>query len=97
MEFLGTTFVDAKGVVEDRFVIRCEEHNWFYTGRPPLTTGCRECWLTYYTGQLAQKGGDFKESVAQLESALRHAGEMADKGDFDFQPKLDDFKITHED
>jgi hypothetical protein len=96
MEFLGATVTNATGESEDRFFLRCEEHNWFYSGRPPITTGCRECWLAYYTGQLAQKGGDFRPSVDQLESAIRHAAELADKGEFDFEPRLEDFKVEHE-
>jgi hypothetical protein len=96
MEFVGATRMDANGVAEDCFVIRCEKHNWFYNRRPPLTTGCSDCWHVYYTGQLAEKGGDFVQHVDQLESAIRHAAELDTKGEFDFKPKLEDFKVTHE-
>jgi hypothetical protein len=88
MEFLGITRLSKKGLSEECFVLRCEEHNWFYTGRPPLTTGCRECWLTYYTGELARKGGDLSIEVDKLEAVIRHAAEADSKGEFDFKPEF---------
>lgn len=95
MEFVGITkLVDNKEV--DEFVAGCSEHNYWYKGRPPLTSGCRECWAAYFVSEWA-RGGAKQEHVDQLESALRHAAELADKGDFDFKPKLEDFKVEHED
>ena len=95
MEFLGATRISANGESEDCFFLRCEEHNWFYTGRPPITTGCRECWHTYYVGELARKGGDFKVEVDKLEGVIRHTAEADDKGEFKFTPEFD-FKVENE-
>lgn len=94
MEIVGVTRLkDGKEV--DEFVIGCPDHNFWYSGRPPLTTGCRECWAAYYVSQWAIAGTK-SEHIDQLESAIHHAAELADKGEFDFQPKLEDFKIEHE-
>jgi hypothetical protein len=95
LEIVGVTRLkDGKEVNE--FVIGCPEHNFWYKGKPPLTTGCRECWNAFYYAQAAQSN-DFKGAVDQLESAIRHIAEQDDRGEFDFTPKLEDFKVTHED
>lgn len=95
MEVVGVTRLrDGKEV--DEFVVGCSEHNYWYKGKPPLTHGCRECWHAYFYAQTALAGGDMKTNIDQLESAIRHAAELADKGEFDFTPKLEDFKVTHE-
>jgi hypothetical protein len=94
VEITGITRLrDGKEV--DEFVVSCPEHNYYYSGRPPLTTGCRECWTVFYWSQWAIAGAK-PEHLDQLESAIRHAAELEDKGGFDFTPKLEDFKITHE-
>jgi len=81
----GITVVkDGKEV--DQFFIYCENHGYYYNGRPPLVSGCRDCWEVYYTGQVAQSPGDKKELTEQLESAVRHAAELEDKGMWDFVP-----------
>lgn len=95
MEIVGRTVI-KDGKETDEFVVGCPEHNFWYKGQPPITTGCRECWAAYYFAQAAIAGGDMKEHVEQLESAIRHAAELDDKGEFDFQPKLEDFKIEYE-
>lgn len=96
MELVGRTVLkDGKEVEE--FVVGCPEHSYWYKGKPPLTSGCRECWMAYYFAQTALAGGDFKEKVDQLESAVKHTAELVEKGEFDFKPKLDDFKIEYED
>ena len=65
----------------------CAEHNYWYKGRPPLTSGCQDCWMAYYFAQFCTTPDDKKaESVDQLESAIRHAAEEEDKGTFDFKP-----------
>ena len=89
MQIIGLT-VTRNGKETEEFFLKCDEHNWYYNGRPPLTTGCKDCWLVFYYGQLAQSGADKKELVDQLESAIRHAAELEDKGLFDFKP---DFKV----
>lgn len=73
--------------------LKCEIHNWFYAGRPPLTTGCHSCWMTYYTGQRALDKGDRAESLDLLEAAIHHIREETDAGRWDFVP---DFKIDIE-
>jgi hypothetical protein len=90
MEFLGVTRQSPDGSFKDVFVIRCEIHDWYYKGLPPLTTGCKECWSTYYVGQITQAGGDMKTNIDQLESAVHHAVELEDKGQWDFKP---DFSV----
>ena len=95
MEFIGVTRIrDGKETSE--FVARCPVHDWYYKGRPPVGTGCPDCWLVYFTCQLAQAGGDFKTNLDQLESAIRHVAEDVDKGRWDFKPELGVF-IDHED
>lgn len=77
--------------------LKCEVHNFFYAGRPPLTTGCTECWMTYYMGQRAQmKPEDMAESLDTLESAIVHLVEESEKGTWDFVPDLK-VDISHED
>lgn len=94
MEITGVTrLVNGKEVEE--FVVSCPEHQYFYKGKPPITHGCRECWHAYFFAQWAVAGAKL-EDVDQLESAIRHAAELEDKGEFDFKPKLEDFKITYE-
>lgn len=67
--------------------LRCETHNWFYKGIPPLVSGCNSCWLCYFMGQLAEsETEDQKAAIEQLESAIHHAAELDDKGEFDFVP-----------
>ena len=95
MEIVGVTRL-KDGQEVNEFVVGCPDHNFWFKGQPPLTHGCRECWAAYFYAQWAIAGAK-KEDIDQLEEAIRHAGEMADKGEFDFNPKLEDFKITHED
>lgn len=95
MEIVGITRL-KDGKETNEFVVGCPEHQYWFKGLPPLTSGCRECWNAYYFAQVAIKGGNLSESVDQLESALRHAAELAQEGKFDFQPKLEDFKIEYE-
>lgn len=85
MEIIGATSI-KDGVEQDLFYIKCSKHEFYYKGMPPLTSGCSDCWHTYFYGQAAQSGGDFKGNVDQLESAIRHAAELASKGEFDFKP-----------
>jgi hypothetical protein len=95
MEFIGITrLVEGKEV--NQFVATCPDHNYYYKGKPPITHGCRECWTAFYVSEWARAGAK-KEHVDQLEDAIHHAAELASKGEFDFVPKLEDFKITHED
>jgi len=86
MEIIGITRLDADGNPTDQFVVRCEIHNWYFKGMPPITTGCRECWQAYYFAQVARAGMDKKECVDQLESAIRHTTELVEKGGWDFEP-----------
>lgn len=87
MEFIGVTRL-VNGKEEDQFVASCPTHNFYYKGMPPLTSGCRECWTAYFVSEWAV-GGAKKEDIDKLESAIRHAGELADKGQFDFKPEFD--------
>lgn len=80
MELVGIT---RNG--QDEFVVRCEDHNYYYNGRPPLVSGCPECWNVYYFCQVAQSK-DIRESVDQLESAVRHTKELVESGKWDFKP-----------
>jgi hypothetical protein len=94
LEITGVTrLIDGKEV--EQFVLSCPEHQYFYKGRPPLTSGCGECWATFYISQWALAGAK-PEHLDQLESAIHHAAELDDKGEFDFVPKLEDFKVTKE-
>ena len=89
MQITGITRLDKQGNPEEVFVVGCEEHNYWYKGLPPITHGCKECWTAYFFSQWAQAGAK-PEHLDQLESAIRHAGELADKGQWDFIP---DFSV----
>lgn len=96
MEVVGITRLkDGKEVNE--FVVGCPDHQYWFKGKPPLISGCRECWHAYFFAQTALAGGNLEEKIDQLESAIRHTAESIDKGEFDFKPKLEDLKIQHED
>lgn len=94
MEFIGVTRI-VDGKEEDQFVAGCTEHGYYYKGKPPLTHGCRECWTAYFVSEWA-RGGARRESVDQLEEAIRHAAELADKGQFDFKPEPINLEIEKE-
>ena len=96
MELIGRTVPLANGTTRDEFVGRCEIHDWYYRGSPPITHGCRECWHTYYFMQWAGSKGDLQANLEQLESAIRHATEAVDRGEWDFKPELE-IKIENED
>jgi hypothetical protein len=93
LDITGVTRLrDGKEV--DEFVVGHSEHNYFYQGRPPLVS-CRECWHAYYFAQWALAGAK-PEHLDQLESAVHHMKEQIEKGEWDFKPKLEDFKVEHE-
>lgn len=93
MEFIGITrVIDGKDV--DLFVAACPDHNYYYKGQPPLTSGCPSCWQAYYLSEWAIAGAK-KEDVDKLESVIRHAAEADSKGEFDFKPKFE-IDIKHE-
>ena len=94
MDIVGVTRVDKNGKESDEFVIGCEQHGFWYKGTPPLTHGCKECWSAFFVGQWVQ-GGAKEEDVDKLESAIRHAAELQDKGLWDFKPGYD-IKIDKE-
>jgi len=95
MELIGVTrMVDGKEV--DQFVLRCEIHNHYYNGRPPITVGCPECWKCYYVAQVAMAEGDKAATIDQLEAAIRHVVELAEKGEWDFIPNMRIESIDHD-
>lgn len=94
MEVVGVTRL-KDGKETNEFVVGCPEHNYWYKGRPPLTHGCRECWQAFFYAQWALAGAK-SEHIDQIEEAVKHAAELADQGQFDFKPKLEDFKVEHE-
>lgn len=69
---------------EELCYIKCEEHNFYFKGMPPMTTGCKECWKTYFFG-LHCLSKD-KAEMELFEEGLHHALEEIDKGNFDFKP-----------
>jgi hypothetical protein len=78
---------DAEGT--ETCYIKCEIHNYFYTGRPPLTTGCTSCWMTYFTGQQAQ-AKEKDEHLDILESMLHGMVEQEDDlARLDLFPKIE--------
>jgi len=85
LEFVGITRL-KNGEEVNEFVATCPTHNYYYKGKPPLTSGCRECWTAFFVSQWAQNGCK-KEDVDRLESAIRHSAEQDDKGQFDFKPE----------
>lgn len=89
MEIVGVTRL-VNGKETDEFVVGCSEHGYWYKGLPPLTHGCRSCWEAYFFANFA-RGGANKEQIDNLEAAVRHAAELADKGEWDFKP---DFQVN---
>lgn len=87
MELIG---ISRNG--KDEFVAHCPTHDYYYNGRPPLVSGCADCWECFYFCQVAQSK-DIRESVDQLEMAVRHAAELQTKGQWDFVP---DFHVKIE-
>jgi len=67
---------------------KCKKHDWFYKGKPPITHGCEECWMTYYFMQGAGSA-NFAESTELLESAINHLIESDARGEWDFEPSFD--------
>lgn len=63
--------------------IRCEEHNWYFKGQPPMTVGCKECWKTYYFSLRCLASDN--EQIDMLDEALHHAVESIAQGKFDFK------------
>ena len=93
MDITGITRLqDGKEV--DQFVVGHSDHNYWYTGRPPLTHGCKECWAAYFFGDWVQAGAK-PEKIDALESAIMHAKEKIEKGEWDFEPQFE-MKIEHE-
>lgn len=95
MELIGVSRTLSDGTTQDEFVVRCEIHDWYFKGQPPITHGCRECWHAYYFTQIARSEGDKYTNFAQLESAINHAAESIDKGEWDFKPDYS-INISHE-
>jgi hypothetical protein len=95
MEVIGRTVNNTDGTTRDEFVVRCEIHDWYYKGMPPITHGCRECWHAFYFAQIARSEGDKYTNFAQLESAIKKMAEEVDKGTWDFKPDFE-MKIEHE-
>lgn len=88
MDIVGVTRIhDGKEV--DEFIVGCSEHNYWYKGRPPITHGCKECWTAFFFAEWARGGGK-AEDIDTLSSAIHHAAELADKGEWDFVP---DFNV----
>ena len=71
---------------EDVCYIRCEDHNYWYKNSPPLTVGCRSCWLAYYLGQRAQMKPELMDmGLDELEAALKHMEEELHAGKWDLE------------
>lgn len=92
MEFIGIIRL-VKGKEVDMFVATCPEHNYYFKGKPPLTSGCRSCWEAFFISEWALAGAK-TEDIDRLESAIRHIAEQDDKGQFDFKPE---FKLEVQD
>ncbi len=73
----------------------CEIHNWYYTGLPPLTHGCKECWMTFLFTQQAMLPKERKaENLDNLEEVMHHVVEAVERGEWDFKPTLKtDFSV----
>lgn len=84
---------------EEKCVIRCEEHNYFYNAFPPETQGCQSCWMTYYMGQRAQMPAAKQDAgLDELETAITHMRELILAGGWDLK-LLDhpEIEIEHKD
>lgn len=89
--------VRAKQNGEEKCFIKCEIHDFWFKGAPPLTTGCQSCWMAYFIGQRASmKPEEMDLALDILEAAVHHMAEQSDQGTFDF--KFDpNIEIVHED
>lgn len=72
---------------KEKCYLRCEHHNWYYDGKPPLVSGCASCWFTYFMGQRAQMKPEYMdEQLEALEGAIKHVIEAEKNGTWDFVP-----------
>lgn len=67
----------------DRITLKCGYHQ-AYRGVIPPRNGCKECWQVYYLKEFMALPEDSRdEFLDRLESAVNHAVEAAERGEFD--------------
>ena len=83
MEFCYTAGPDG----EVSIYPRCEEHKYYFNGRPPLTVGCKDCWSVYWFMNIALTPNDKKQEASEMiVEAMSHLSEEVEAGTWDFEP-----------
>ena len=65
----------------------CGRHQYVGSETPPKPRGCRECWQAYWMHKIATTPPHLREQrLAEAEKLLRDAIQLAERGQFDFEP-----------
>lgn len=72
---------------KDKILLSCGEHRYIGSNLPPQPIGCKQCWEAYYWYMIATTPPHLRrERVEQAISAVTHANESYERGEFDFEP-----------
>lgn len=80
----------AKRLLSGATSLYCGDHAYFgpgAEGRGAPTPGCKKCWMVWYVRQLATVPlAEIPERVERLYESVRNMAQLADAGQFDFEP-----------
>lgn len=84
------TEAQLQDVLSEREGVRvnlvCGTHQYVGSKMPPKTQGCKNCWMAYYTYDLASTPPHLRqERLEELETIIHHVAEYEDQGRFDFE------------
>jgi hypothetical protein len=75
--------IAAEVLDSEKVQLRCSQHNYLGGKIPPRTSGCKNCWMAYYTWDLATTPPSLRqERLEELESVIMHAVEFQNTGRF---------------
>lgn len=83
---------------KNRVLLSCKRHRYVASSTPPQPLHCKECWEAYFWYMIASTPPHLREErLHQLETAVRHACEEEDRGEFTFEPfDHPEFKIERD-
>lgn len=71
---------------KDKVLLTCAKHFYLGSSTPPDSHGCKNCWEAYYWYMIATTPPHLRqERLAMLESAVMHAVESVERGEFDLE------------
>lgn len=71
----------------DRTAVLCGKHGYIGSDTPPKPNGCHDCWQAYWHTMIAKTPPHLRqERLQKLLKSLRDAVQMAERGEFDFEP-----------